>query len=149
MILDKYNNTFNEFMKKYEEIHINPWHNISKKDFTKKKEELLNTMNVTDIYSFTYFMNYLIKILCGTTDAHTKFDMQSILPINFRIINNEVLINYPNNLKGSTLISINDININNVLSELDKVITYGTKGKRIYELEKALFNESRTKRKYT
>ena len=141
MILDKYNNTFNEFIIKYEEIHINPWHNISKKDFIKKKEELLNTMNVTDIYSFTYFMNYLIKILCGTTDAHTKFDMQSILPINFRIINNEVLINYPNNLKGSTLISINDININNVLSELDKVITYGTKGKRIYELEKALFNE--------
>lgn len=141
MILDKYNNTFNEFMKKYEEIHINPWHNISKEKFMTLKDKLLTTMNITDIYSFTYFMNYLIKILCGTTDAHTKFDMQSILPINFRIINNEVLVNYPNNLKGSTLISINDININNVLDELDKVITYGTEGKKIYELEKSLFNE--------
>lgn len=141
MILDKYNNTFNDFITKYEEIHINPWHNISKEDFIKAKEELLTTMDVTDVYSFNYFMNYLIKILNGTSDAHTKFDMQSILPVNFKIINNEVLINYPNDLKGYTLISINDIDIKDVLDELDKVVSYGTKGKRLYELEKALFNE--------
>lgn len=141
MILDKYNNTFNDFITKYEEIHINPWHNISKEDLIKVKEELLTTMDVTDVYSFNYFMNYLIKILNGTSDAHTKFDMQSILPINFKIINDEVLINYPNDLKGYTLISINDIDIKDVLDELDKVVSYGTKGKRLYELEKALFNE--------
>lgn len=87
-------------------------------------------MNVTDIYSFTYFMNYIIKILSDTKDAHTKFDMQSILLINFRIINDEVLINYPNDLKGNTLISINNIDIKKVLDELDKVITYGTEGKK-------------------
>ncbi len=141
MILDKYNNTFNEFITKYEEIHVNPWHSISKEEFMKKKDELLTTMDVTDVYTFTYFMKYLIKILCGTKDTHTIFDMSSNLPINFKIIENEVLINYPNNLKGYSLLSINDIDINVILNELDKVVSYGTEGKKLFELEKALFNE--------
>lgn len=141
MILDKYNNTFNEFITKYEEIHVNPWHSISKEEFMKKKDELLTTMDVTDVYTFTYFMKYLIKILCGTKDTHTIFDMSSNLPINFKIIENEVLINYPNDLKGYSLLSINDIDINVILNELDKVVSYGTEGKKLFELEKALFNE--------
>ena len=141
MILDKYNNTFNEFITKYEEIHINPWHSIQKEKLMKKKNELLTTMDVTDVYSFTYFMKYLIKLLCGTRDTHTIFDMTSRLPINFKIIENEVLINYPTNLKGNTLISINDIDIKTILNELDKVVSYGTLGKKQFELEKALFNE--------
>lgn len=141
MILDKYNNTFNEFITKYEEIHVNPWHSISKEEFMKKKNELLTTMDVTDVYTFTYFMKYLIKILCGTKDTHTIFDMSSNLPINFKIIENEVLINYPNDLKGYSLLSINDIDINVILNELDKVVSYGTEGKKLFELEKALFNE--------
>lgn len=141
MILDKYNNTFNEFITKYEEIHVNPWHSISKEEFMKKKDELLTTMDVTDVYTFTYFMKYLIKILCGTKDTHTIFDMSSNLPINFKIIENEVLINYPNDLKGYSLLSINDIDINDILNELDKVVSYGTEGKKLFELEKALFNE--------
>ena len=141
MILDKYNNTFNEFITKYEEIHVNPWHSISKEELIKKKDELLTTMNVTDIYSFTYFMKYLIKLLCGTKDTHTIFDMSSNLPINFKIFENEVLINYPIGLKGYTLLSINGIDINIILNELDKVVSYGTEGKRLFELEKALFNE--------
>lgn len=142
MILDKYNNTFNEFItNKYEEIHVNPWHSISKEEFMKKKDELLTTMDVTDVYTFTYFMKYLIKILCGTKDTHTIFDMSSNLPINFKIIENEVLINYPNDLKGYSLLSINDIDINVILNELDKVVSYGTEGKKLFELEKALFNE--------
>ena len=141
MILDKYNNTFNEFITKYEEIHINPWHSIQKEKLMKKKNELLTTMDVTDVYSFTYFMKYLIKLLCGTKDTHTIFDMTSRLPINFKIIENEVLINYPTNLKGNTLISINDIDIKTILNELDKVVSYGTLGKKQFELEKALFNE--------
>lgn len=141
MILDKYNNTFNEFITKYEEIHVNPWHSISKEEFMKKKDELLTTMDVTDVYTFTYFMKYLIKILCGTKDTHTIFDMSSNLPINFKIIENEVLINYPNDLKGYSLLSINDIDINVIINELDKVVSYGTEGKKLFELEKALFNE--------
>ena len=141
MILDKYNNTFNEFITKYEEIHINPWHSIQKEKLMKKKNELLTTMDVTDVYSFTYFMKYLIKLLCGTKDTHTIFDMTSRLPINFKIIENEVLINYPTSLKGNALISINDIDIKTILNELDKVVSYGTLGKKQFELEKALFNE--------
>ena len=142
MILDKYNNTFNEFITKYEEIHINPWHSIQKEKIMKKKNELLTTMDVTDVYSFTYFMKYLIKLLCGTKDTHTIFDMTSRLPINFKIIENEVLINYPTSLKGNALISINDIDIKTILNELDKVVSYGTLGKKQFELENKKYIDS-------
>ena len=43
MILDKYNNTFNEFITKYEEIHINPWHSIQKEKLKFEREYLLSS----------------------------------------------------------------------------------------------------------
>ena len=32
MILEKYKDTYDKFISKYEEIHVNPWHNISKEE---------------------------------------------------------------------------------------------------------------------
>jgi hypothetical protein len=98
-------------------------------------------MDVDNDYNFTYFMNFIIKRLSGTEDAHTKYDHVSLLPMNFRIFDNEVLVNYPDSLKGSNLLSINDVEINIITKELENIITYRTDGKRKYELEKALFNK--------
>lgn len=53
MILDKYNNTFNDFITKYEEIHINPWHNISKEDFKKLDKSLLKEVIFKPNYYIT------------------------------------------------------------------------------------------------
>ena len=141
MISIKYQNTYEKFINYYKNKHVNPWHNISENRLKEIYEYLINSMDIDNIYNFNYFINYIIKRLSGSTDAHTKFELVSVIPINFRIFDDDVLVNYPSNLKGSKLVSINGIDINKIILELDDVITYGTKGKKKYELEKALFNK--------
>lgn len=141
MINIKYKNIYDKFVEYYKNVHVNPWHEINESQLKKLYNSLINSMNINDEYSFKYFMDYIIKRLSGTTDAHTKYDDSvSLIPMNFRVFDDEILINYPNDLRGDKLISINGIGIDTIVSELEEVITYGTVGKRKYELEKALFN---------
>lgn len=86
-------------------------------------------------------MDYIIKRLSGKSDAHTFYNSISLLPVNVRNFGENVLLNYPNELKGTQLKKINGISIKNIINELEEVITYGTLEKRRYELEKALFNK--------
>ena len=140
MIKPKYQNIYNKFIEYYKNIHINPWHEVNEKQLNNIYNHLISTMNIDNEYTFKYFMDYIIKRLSGKEDAHTKFDLVSLIPMNFRIFANDILINYPDDLKNSKLISINGIKINKIINELEEVITYGTLGKRKYEIEKALFN---------
>ncbi len=140
MIDIKYKKIYDEFIKKYEDIHVNPWHQINKDELNSLYDNLVNSMDINDEYSFKYFINYIIKRLSGSEDAHTKYQCDDIIPLNFRKFENEVLVNYPENLKGYSLVSINGISINQIINELEDVITYGTEGKRNYEIEKSLFN---------
>lgn len=143
MILEKYKNVYDRFINKYEEIHINPWHHISKEELNKIYQSLITSMNINDKYSFIYFMSYIIKMLNGTRDAHTKLRLESpsnFLPVYFRIFENTVICISPSDLKNAKLESINDIPIETIIKEIDNVIFYGTEGKRVYETEKALFN---------
>ena len=141
MINKKYEILYNDFIEHYKRVHINPWHEINEEQLNDLYDKFINVMDVVDIYSFKYFMDYIIKRLCGESDAHTKFEILSLLPINFRIFDNDVLVNYPDNLKNSKLLSINDINIDVIIKELIDTISYGTEGKKKYELEKSLFNK--------
>lgn len=140
MITIKYKKIYDEFVKQYEEIHINPWHQISHQKLNTLYENIINSMDITDEYSFKYLMDYLIKRLSGVEDAHTKYQCIDAIPLNFRKFNDEILVNYPNNLKGFNLIAINGISIHEIINQLEDVITYGTVGKRNYEIEKSLFN---------
>lgn len=140
MISTKYKNIYEGFIEQYEKIHINPWHEITKEELNNIVNELVSKMDINDIYSFKYFIDYIIKRLSGASDAHTKSAIEYSLPINFRIFNDDILVNYPENLKNSKLVSINGIKIEKIIGELEEVITYGTKGKRRNELEKYLFN---------
>ena len=142
MIDIKYKNIYDEFVKRYEEIHVNPWHEISKEELNKIYERLVETLDVTNEYNFGYFMNFIIKRLSGLTDAHTKYSKMIPIPLNFRIFDKDILVNYPNAMRGAKLISINGIPTNQIMKELDDIITYGTDGKRRYELERALFNKA-------
>ena len=141
MINKKYEILYNDFTEHYKRVHINPWHEINEEQLNELYNKLINVMDVVDIYSFKYFMDYIIKRLCGESDAHTKFELLSLLPINFRIFDNDILVNFPNNLKNGKLISINGINIEVIINELIDTISYGTEGKKKYELEKSLFNK--------
>lgn len=140
MIDVKYKNIYNKFIEHYKNVHVNPWHEISERELEQLCDRLTNSMDINDEYSFKYFIDYIIKRLSGEEDAHTKYDLVSLIPMNFRIFDDEILINYPNDLKNGRLVSINGIDIDSIVSELEEVITYGTIGKRKYELEKALFN---------
>ena len=142
-MLEYYQNTFDEFINEYERLHVNPWHNITKKEFKNICKELINKIEIDDGYKFDYFMNYIIKRLSGVDDVHTKFRMRTtILPFNYRIFNDAVVVNYPEGLRGSILESINEVSISKILKELDDVITYGTLERKRYELEKSLFDMS-------
>jgi hypothetical protein len=141
MIAKKYKDIYDKFVCHYKNVHVNPWHEISEGQLGNLYNELINSMDIDNDYNFTYFMNFIIKRLNGKDDAHTQYDHVSFLPMNFRIFDSEVLVNYPEALKGCKLVSINGLNINLIIKELDDVITYGTDGKRKYELEKALFNK--------
>lgn len=141
MISIKYQNIYEKFVESYKRIHIDPWHEIDEETLNNLHDELVSCIDITDSYNFIYFMDYIIKRLNGKSDAHTKLDMVSILPINFKIFADEVLVNYPEELKGASLKSINGISIKQIISEIDAVISYGTEGKRKFETEKALFNK--------
>ncbi len=140
MISVKYKNIYEGFIEQYEKIHVNPWHEITKEELNNIASELVSKMDIDDIYSFKYFIDYIIKRLSGASDAHTKSAIEYPLPINFKIFNTDILVNYPENLKNGKLVSINGVGIEKIIDELEEVIAYGTEGKRRYELEKYLFN---------
>lgn len=140
MISVKYQNIYNQFIENYKRIHVDPFHEISEDELNKIYSELVNLMDVNDDYAFYYFMNYIIKRLNGKSDAHTKLDMVSVMPINFKLFDDEVIVNYPEELKGASLKSINGISISQIINEMDDILTYGTAGKRRIEIEKGLFN---------
>ena len=104
MIEIRYEKIYNQFIENYKEIHVNPWHEISEEELRKIYDTLLSSMDVNNEYSFKYFMDYIIKRLNGTTDAHTKYEAISAIPMNFRMFGDEILINYPEDLKNSKLI---------------------------------------------
>ncbi len=142
LISIKYKKMFDEFIKKYEEIHVNPWHQINKDQLNRIYNDLINSMDINDEYSFKYFMDYITKRLSGIDDAHTGYRFWgNKLPFVFRIIEDEVLVKYPDELKGYSLVSINSIPINKIISELDNISVYGTIGKKISDVEALLSND--------
>ena len=141
MISAYYKKIYDEFIEKYEEIHVCPWHEISRSELDKISAYLIDTMDISDEYSFKYFIDFLIKRLSGATDAHTKYPKIDPIPLNFRIFGDDVLVNWPDELRGGELIAINDVATSAVTRELENIITYGTDGWRRFKLEEALFNK--------
>ena len=97
MISKKYNEIYNLFIDKYKTIHLNPWHEISESYLRYIYDELTNNIDIDDDYSFSYFINYIIKKLSGKVDAHTFYSNNSFYSMNYKIINDSVLINFPEN----------------------------------------------------
>lgn len=138
-----YQSVLKQFISEYEKNHVNPWHNITKEELEIICKNLLSNLKVDDGYTFNYFMNYIIKRIDGKDDDHTKFRTKTInLPFNYRIFGDEVIVNYPDGLRGSSLEFVNEMSISKILNELDDIVIYGNDGRKRYEFEKALFNMS-------
>ena len=140
MISNKYKELYEKFIEHYKNKHVNPWHEISENNLKEIYKNIVEKMEIVDDYSFDYFINYIIKRLSGVSDAHTQFRFQKVelLPITFKYVENKIVVYTPKELRGSELLSINNINITNIINEFEQVITYGTEGKRKYEIERAL-----------
>ena len=143
MISAEYREMYDVFMDHYKSVHIDPWHEISENELKLLYSTIISGQEIVDDYSFSYLMNFIIKRLSGVLDAHTQYGDSCKLPINFRMFDDEIIVNYPNDLRGAVLRSINGIDISRIIEELDDVITYGTDGKKKYEIEKALFDEKK------
>ena len=52
MIDIKYKKIYDEYIKKYEEIHLDPWHEISKEELDNIYNNLVDDMDINDEYSF-------------------------------------------------------------------------------------------------
>lgn len=104
----------------------------TKEELNNKLESFLNKEEY-DRYDFYYIVQNLIKFLLNKYDSHTRMWFQDsiIFPIKFKIENGKIYIinitNDMNNIIGSELISINDVPINQIINELEKIICYSTK----------------------
>ncbi|MDO4742142.1 MAG: hypothetical protein Q4A79_02090 [Candidatus Saccharibacteria bacterium] len=143
MISPKYKEIYNAFIEHYKDKHVNPWHEISESELKGLYNDLICSQNIVDDYSFSYLMNFIIKRLSGVLDAHTQYNDFERIPMDFRMFDDKIIVNYPTNLKGATLVSVNEISTDMIIGELDDIITYGTNGKRKYETEKSFSNKKK------
>ncbi len=132
----KYIKLLDELILILENKHLDFYFQKSKEEIEKLKKDILNQYPLEDDYDFYYLANYLIKHIVGNYDEHTSLqinqNLQEELPLEIKIFNNEVyVINCPtsiNDLKFHKLTAINGINISQILSEIEEITNYSTKG---------------------
>lgn len=103
----------------------------SENEYKKELEKYLDKeeYNKYDIY---YICQRIIKFLLDKYDSHTKlsFINSYYFPINFKIENDKVYVvdisKDFDNVVGGTLISINGIDINQIIKELETITCYST-----------------------
>ena len=104
----------------------------SKEDLLREINNLLNKDNYNK-YDIYYLVNKLIKYMLGKYDSHTKiyFENDNNLPIRFKIYNDRVYViehsSDIKNCKGGILISVNGVDIIQILKELEGIISFSTK----------------------
>lgn len=141
MITQKYEDVYLKFVENYRQIHLNPWHEIGQGQLGQLHDKLVGEMDIDNDFNFYYFMNYIIKRLNGKVDAHTQYSTVVPLPLHFRVFENEVFVGFPAKLRHARLLKINGIEVEEIVKQLDDILTYGTTGARRYEIEKALMNK--------
>ena len=129
MIISKYEEIYKKFIENYKEIHVNPWHEIDEKELAKIYNKLTKSMNIDNYYNFCYFINYIIKHLSGKEDAHTSYACCYPISLKFRVFGEEVFVDSLEN-KHDKLISVCGVDVKTIIEQLDKILTYGTEGRR-------------------
>ena len=104
----------------------------TKDEFDKELDFIIRDKELYDRFDLYYYMNYMFKYMLNEYDSHTRmyFTDSKALPIKIRIIDGipYIVDTIPKyyQYKGSSITSINGIDINQIMSELEKIICYAS-----------------------
>ncbi len=128
---DKANEDINQMIKTFEEVHYNPYFNISKEEFYQKKEQLLNDWK-EDSIPLKKFMVVGMKLSALMSGGHSAMDWQNpkiiaeltlhnYIPFTGKMVDDNRFVVTKSNLskikKGTFVTSINGINIADLYKE--------------------------------
>ena len=126
--------------------HPNFYLKHSKEEFEKELEAIVKDKESYDRYDLYYYTNYMFKYMLNEYDSHTKmfFMDHKLLPIKIRFINNIPYIVDINEkysqYKGARILSVNDIDVDIINKELEKIICYASENYLKIMLEDYLTN---------
>lgn len=141
---DKYIQDINYFLMMYENNHPAPYYSISKSELLKYIDEYISNYKITNDYDFQYIFRCIIKKLNGSLDTHTglRFNQRRYLPVILKVFDNKVYIvqtdDSHKNLLGLKIQKLNNIDINQIISEIEHCYSYNTEGWRKHGIERIL-----------
>ena len=137
--MNKYYNGIKEMVDILEKEHLSFPLEVSKEELTSYINKILKN-DISNDYDFNYYANNIIKYALNKYDSHTKMACTTFsknkLPIKLKIINNKLYIidtNGYNNIKYKEIVSINNIEINKLIRELDFMTCSSTK-EHLYDI---------------
>ena len=114
-------------------LHGHPFFYLlhTKEEFEKELERNINGKETFTKYDFNYILNHMIKYELNQYDSHTHafFYDSKLIPIQFKIIDNKVYIvnSLYKDYIGMEVKTINGVDINQIIKELDYIICYASK----------------------
>ena len=150
--MDEYVKDIYKLIELLENKHIDCYFNISKEELINYINEILSEYKLEDDYDFYYISNMIIKRMFGQFDSHTKIIFKNTnerLPIRLKYIEDKLYIlnasaDYSEVIYGQ-ITSINDININELINELELTIPYSTKEFFESQIEYTFYNGAKIK----
>jgi hypothetical protein len=148
----KYINKLNDMIKLLEEKHIDAYFNISKEELKEYVNSILKEYKLEDDYDFYYISNMILKRMFDIYDSHTSICYKNAdcnIPIRLGYIDKKLYILKTNeenkDILYSQILKINNIDIEKLIAELEKMVPYSTTGFLDFKIETIFYNESKMK----
>ena len=131
----KYKEDLMFMITKYEETFIAPYYCFSKQELVDYINEYLSKTTIKNDYDFIYFIKSIIKKLNGTLDCHTTVrEGRQFIPIMLKMLEGGLYVVTTNeendDLLYSKLESINGVSYQNLIKEMESIISFSTEGWR-------------------
>lgn len=120
----------------------------SREEFNKKLKDAIVEKDFYDRYDLFYYTNFMFKYMLNQYDSHTKmiFTYNKYLPIKVRFVDGKPYIvdgaKSIENISGARILKINEIDIESIIKELDKIICYASRDYLKITLEEYLTNSN-------
>ena len=128
---EKYKNDLNYFLECAEQYHLCFYHSHSKNELKEYINNYLTNNKVNNEYQLLYMLKNIIKYMSSDKDSHTRidFEQKTYLPLDFIFIENFLFINssFDEKFNKAKVLKINNIPINQLISELESIISYSNK----------------------